>query len=144
MSLRVLCRDYPQRTIALAAEDYVLSFQHISTPSESFSTTSLSSATQQRCIVEFSSRSSINLKEYRPLSTCFGTLGLITLNSDVFLCVVARASQVATVRPGETVQRISNVEFCEISSSPNTRLCFFFSDSRRLPQQLELRQRAGL
>jgi hypothetical protein len=36
---------------------------------------------------------------------------MITLNEDVFVCVVTGASQAATVRPGETVSRIDNVGF---------------------------------
>jgi len=40
-------------------------------------------------------------------------LGLITLNNDVFLCVITGSEEVATVRPGETVQKIFAVEFCE-------------------------------
>lgn len=140
MSLRVLCRDQPQRTIALSTEDHILSFQHIpTTTSESLPTTP--STASPRCIVEFSSRSSAALKDYRPLSTCYGTLGLITLNGDVFLCAITRASQVATVRPGETAQRINSVEFCEDISRT---IISCLSNIHRLPEQLELRQRARL
>ena len=55
----------------------------------------------------------MDLQEYRSLSSLsvHGTLGLITVNGDVFLCVVSGASRVATVRPDETVQRILSVEF---------------------------------
>jgi endonuclease/exonuclease/phosphatase family metal-dependent hydrolase len=50
-------------------------------------------------------------------------LGLITVNSDVFLVVVNGASKVATVRPGETVQRIHSVGFyCLTSTSYDTLL----------------------
>lgn len=133
MSLRVLCRDHPHRTIALATEDYILSFQHIPTAPESLPTASR--AAPPRCIVEFTSRSSAALKGYRPLSSCYGTLGLITLNDDVFLCAITRASQVATVRPGETAQRINSVEFCEIASPT---VVVFFSNIHRLSKQLEL------
>lgn len=110
MSLRVLCRDYPHRTIALSTEDHILSFQHIPTTSDSLPTSSRSTASP-RCIVEFSDSFSADLKGYRTLSNCYGTLGLITLNGDVFLCVITRSAQVATVRPGETAQRIYSVEF---------------------------------
>ena len=47
-----------------------------------------------------------------------GTLGLITVNNDVFLCVVSGSVKVATVRPGETVQRIHTVEFREDTLAP--------------------------
>ncbi|KAK2768791.1 inositol polyphosphate 5-phosphatase [Arachnomyces sp. PD_36] len=116
MSLRVLCRDHPQRTIALATEEYVLSFQHIPS-TDPLPTHPGAASAPPRCIVEFSSRSSAALKDYRPLGTCYGTLGLITLKGDVFLCVITRSSQVATVRPGETAQRIDSVEFYCLSSS---------------------------
>ena len=50
---------------------------------------------------------------YRTLGSAQGTLGLITLNNDVFLCTVTGASQVAAPRPEETVQKIQAVDFCE-------------------------------
>lgn len=64
-------------------------------------------------MVEFSERDVADLREYRSLSTLsvYGTLGLITLNNDVFLCVVSKASRVATVKPGESVHQIQSVEF---------------------------------
>jgi endonuclease/exonuclease/phosphatase family metal-dependent hydrolase len=53
------------------------------------------------------------MEDYRTLSSLkvYGTLGLITIGRDVFLCVVSNARQVATVRPGEDVQQILSVEF---------------------------------
>ena len=65
-------------------------------------------------MVEFSAIDSISLEEYRTLTPLGiqGTLGLITISNDVFLCCVSAAARVATVRPGETVQRISSVDFC--------------------------------
>lgn len=63
-------------------------------------------------MVEFAAQNSIDLNGYRTVSTAQGTLGLITLNNDVFLCAIIGASQVASVRPGETVQKIHSVEFC--------------------------------
>jgi hypothetical protein len=64
-------------------------------------------------MVEFADVSSVDLNDYRTLSPLpvHGTLGLITISNDVFLCVITSASKVADVRPGETVQRISGVEF---------------------------------
>jgi hypothetical protein len=67
-------------------------------------------------MVEFSHLSSLDLRGYSLLGSGHGTLGLITLNSDIFLCVVTSALRVAAVRPGETVQKIDNVEFCETVS----------------------------
>jgi len=64
-------------------------------------------------MVEFSALNTISLEDYRALTplSVQGTLGLITINNDVFLCVVRGASRVASVRPWETVQRISSVDF---------------------------------
>ncbi|KAJ5674856.1 uncharacterized protein N7477_004790 [Penicillium maclennaniae] len=102
-NLRVLCQDHPQRTIALVTTDHVLIFH--------YNATDTGAKTTPRCQVEFSDISSVDLGSYRPLGAGYGTLGLITLNEDVFVCVVTGASQAATVRPGETVSRIDNVGF---------------------------------
>lgn len=58
------------------------------------------------------------MQDYRRLSAAVqGTLGLVTLNGDVFLCVVNGSRKVATVRPGETIQVIWSVEFHCLNSS---------------------------
>ncbi|GFF16671.1 DNase I-like protein [Aspergillus terreus] len=114
-SLRILSRDHPHRTLALATDDCALIFQY----------TSESGAGHQRrnnndpprCLVEFVSHSSAELKGYRSLGLGFGTLGLVTLDEDVFLCVVTGSSRAATVRPGETVSRIDNVDFYSLNRS---------------------------
>lgn len=114
-SLRILCQDYPHRAIALVTAEHALIFQHCSTdPAPN---------TQRhneppRCLVKFSSLSSVDLKDYRFLGYGYGTLGLITLDEDVFLCVVTGSSRAATVRPGETVLRIDSVNFCIIPYNP--------------------------
>jgi hypothetical protein len=66
-------------------------------------------------MVEFSRVEEVDLSDYRPLNmvNAHGTLGLITVNGDIFLVVVNGASKVATIRPGETIQRIHSVGFCE-------------------------------
>jgi endonuclease/exonuclease/phosphatase family metal-dependent hydrolase len=71
-------------------------------------------------MVEFSAIEKVDLDEYRTLNlgNAHGTLGLITVNGDVFLVVVSGASKVATVKPGETVQRIHSVAFYCLNS-PN-------------------------
>ena len=122
MSIRVLLRDHPHRAIALATEDHALVFRHSPftlTSGHVSSSTSLTSQTSPaqsvpRCMVEFSEISLLDLDGYRPLGLngVHGTLGLVTLENDVFLCVITGSSQAATVRPGETVQRIHSVEFC--------------------------------
>lgn len=117
MSVRVLIRDFPHRTIALTTGDRALVFRHSSSaePGNRSAPLPFPSGNQQnvapRCLVEFVPRSSIDEINYRAVSKTLGTLGLITLGEDVFLCTVTLASEVATIRPGETVQRIQGVEF---------------------------------
>ena len=65
-------------------------------------------------MVEFGETSIVNLEHFHTVATSRGTLGLITLNNDVFLCVITGSEEVATVRPLETVQKIFAVEFCEL------------------------------
>ncbi|KAK8219056.1 SacI homology domain-containing protein [Phyllosticta capitalensis] len=125
-SIRVLIRDYPHRSIALATESHVLVFRQSSSSTErsgngfysggvNASQSSVSSAggNAPKCMVEFSESQEIDLSDYRSLSSqsVHGTLGLITVNNDVFLCVVSAATRAATVRPGETVQKILSVNF---------------------------------
>lgn len=127
MSIRVLIRDYPHRTVALTTNDHTLVFRQSHSAAEqnqnqngSSLVTPPSSNRQDvtpRCMVEFAPRSSLDLDGYRPVSNAEGTLGLITLNNDVFLCAIIGATDVATVRPGETVRRINWVEFCAFGSS---------------------------
>lgn len=70
-------------------------------------------------MVEFSALSDIDMDDYRSLSPLpvHGTLGLMEIKGDVFLCVVIGARHVATVRPGETVEKIYGVEFYCLNSS---------------------------
>ena len=70
-------------------------------------------------MVEFADASTVDLSDYRTLSPLpvHGTLGLITIANDVFLCLVTGASRVATVRPGETVEKIYGVEFFCLNNS---------------------------
>ena len=62
-------------------------------------------------MVEFATYASLDFTGYRTFSNAQGTLGLITLNNDVFLCVVTGSDRVASPRPGESVQKIHSVEF---------------------------------
>ena len=115
MSQRVLLRDYPQRAIALVTDSHALVLRHSasSTTSDLQGNGPTGKPSNPRCMVEFLALDAINLTDYRPLSSgVYGTLGLININADVFLCVISGSVRVATVRPGETVQRIISVEFC--------------------------------
>ncbi|KAF3049476.1 inositol polyphosphate 5-phosphatase [Didymella keratinophila] len=126
MSIRVLIKEYPHRAIALSTSTHVLVLRHSSSSTEhsanpNASSTSLGSngASAARCMVEFSRTEDVDLNDYRALHSvnAHGTLGLITVNGDVFLVVVNGSSKVATVRPGETVQRIHSVGFYCLTSS---------------------------
>jgi hypothetical protein len=75
-------------------------------------------------MVEFTALNSLDISDYRTLSPLpvHGTLGLITISNDVFICVVTGASKVASVRPGETVERIFGVEFYCLNSSEHDNI----------------------
>jgi len=119
MTIRVLLRDYPQRAVALATDNCVLVFRnnisHQANEARA-SRTSLDgqSGAQPQCIVEFTTVETADLEGYQDLSSLsvLGTLGLVTIAGDIFLCVVNAASRVASIRPGEHVQQINSVEFC--------------------------------
>ena len=147
MSIRVLLRDHPRRTLALLTSTHTLIFRYVSPGAEGHpysaslnasrnaSTTSFQSlpatvpaigasslSGAPRCIVEFVERDGLDLRDYRPLTGLgsggvHGTLGLMIVGSDVFLCVVNSASKVAQVREKETVLRIGSVEFYCLNSS---------------------------
>lgn len=128
MSQRVLLREHPQRAIALVTDSHALVLRHSapSTTSEFQTSGATSKYSSPRCMVEFSALSEINLTDYRPLSSgVYGTLGLINLNADVFFCVVSGSVRVATVRPGETVQRINSVEFCKLFYPDSLSLIYY-------------------
>lgn len=114
MSLRLLLRDHPQRSFTLVTDTHALVFCHSlsSTGVQSFKT-GISAKSASKCMVEFSALEDVDLTDYRVLRAAgvHGTLGLININTDVFLCVISGATRVATVRPDETVQRILSVEF---------------------------------
>ncbi|KAI1150603.1 SacI homology domain-containing protein [Nemania diffusa] len=127
-SSQLLIRDYPHRAIAIVTNSHALVFRHSSTTSEAVADGSLASVVSSRgrsgggsvseppaskCMVEFSPASRSLLSDFRPLipRPIYGTLGLVSIDRDVFLCVITQASRVATLRPGETVEKIVSVEF---------------------------------
>lgn len=136
MAVKVLLREKPSRAIALATATHVLIFRHSSngqSHSQNVSTTSLQSqlaghSSQNtgggpRCIVELLPLQTAELSDFRTLSySVYGTLGLITVDNDVFLCVVSGTTRGATVRPDETVQKILSVDFC----MSNRAVCYLY------------------
>lgn len=131
--LRVFRRDYPQRTLILATTDNVLVFKAIA--AEVDHSTRKNERDTIHCLVEFGSLSSVDLTGYRYICDGHGTLGLIALDGDVFLCVVTGASKAATVRPGEAVWRIDNVHF---RNSSHSLVYLIFSDQSSLSQPFKL------
>lgn len=122
MPIRVFLRDGPQRAIALATDTHVLIFRHSPTAvsARQGSSASVNEGGVPRCIVEFSPWERQDMHGYRALSASqpvHGTLGLVTIQGDVFLCVVNGSRKVATIRPAETIQRIHSVEFHCLNSS---------------------------
>lgn len=131
MSIRVLLREYPHRSIALVTPSSALIFRHSPSTNDAIANGSLPSnhlpqprasldgTGASRCMVEFVDVSSADLSDYRTLSPLpvHGTLGLITVDNNIFICVVGSCHRVATVRPGETVERIQAVQFYCLNSS---------------------------
>ncbi|KAB8240151.1 SacI homology domain-containing protein [Aspergillus flavus] len=113
-NLRVFSRDNPQRTLTITTNDFALIFKHRSTAPTI--NKSPSNGTP-RCLVEFATLQSVDLRGYRALGDGLGTLGLITLGEEVFLCIVTACSDAAAVRPGETISKIDNVDFFCLSHS---------------------------
>ncbi|KAL4974356.1 SacI homology domain-containing protein [Aspergillus desertorum] len=126
-SLRIFSRDDPVRTLIVATSDDALIFRH--SLRESASNELPVDHDTQRCLVEFASLSSINMTGYRPLGSGYGTLGLVTIDQDVFVCVVTRSSKAATVRPGETVLRIDDVDFYCLNRSEYESILYYDTDS---------------
>lgn len=131
-SSELYIRDYPFRSIAIVSSSHalILRYSHVgSGPTEATlvngSNNNLSRARggqnepiAAKCMVEFSPVTEDLLKDYRPLSPqpIYGTLGLMAVQNEVFLSVITHATRVATVRPGETVERIQGVAFYCLSS----------------------------
>lgn len=116
MSLKLLLREHPQRALAILTDSHALILRHSlsSTSADSSSNNETSArSSASKCMVEFTAHEDVDLTDYRVLraSGVHGTLGLININADVFLCVISGAVRVATVRPDETVQRILSVDF---------------------------------
>lgn len=112
MPLRIYCLNCPERNLLLVGEEQTLVLEYVPVGSDTSSNASYSKIHPPRCMVELMRSSSLALDQARLLGAGHGTLGLITLNGDVFICIVTRSTNVGTVRPGENIQRIESVEFC--------------------------------
>ncbi|RDW93227.1 SacI domain and endonuclease/exonuclease/phosphatase family protein [Aspergillus mulundensis] len=133
-TIRIFSRDHPVRTLIVATSDDALIFQHSLV--ESAGTDFPASPNTERCLVEFASLSSIDLTGYRPLGSGYGILGLITIDQDVFVCVVTRSSKAATVRPGESVLRIEDVDFYCLNRSEYESSLYYDTESSLADEDL--------
>ncbi|KAL9593813.1 MAG: hypothetical protein Q9219_007374 [cf. Caloplaca sp. 3 TL-2023] len=117
MSLRIFVQESP-RVLLLASESHGLIFRYsqpdVATGFDKTSDKTNSHTATPKCLVEFITLAELNLSRYRLLkaSGIHGTLGLINVATDIYLCVISAATKVATVRPDENVQKIVSVEFC--------------------------------
>lgn len=131
-SCELYIRDYPHRSIAIVSASHALILRYTASTSEAIANGSLTSVVASarprgvagespvsKCMVEFAPVSKRLLQDYRRLThrPIYGTLGLIAVNNDVFISVITHASRTATVRPGETVERIAGVAFYCLSSA---------------------------
>ena len=101
MSSKLLLREHPQRALAVLTDSQALIFRHsLSTTSADYGSNNETSTrcSALKCMVEFTARRDVDLGGYRVLreSGVHGTLGLISINADVFLCVISGAVRVAT------------------------------------------------
>ena len=100
MSLKLLLREDP-RALAVLTDSHALILRHslssTNADSSSNNETDLKSPIS-KCMVKFKARNDLDLRDYRVLqaSGIHGTLGLININADIFLCIISGAARVAT------------------------------------------------
>lgn len=113
--MKIFVRHHP-RSIALANDEYALVIRYAEKASHPNGS---KEPPTPKCIIEFTKRESINFDQYRLLSDIEhqGCLGLIEVNSDVFVCLISNSDVVASPRPGETINLIHGVEFYCINRS---------------------------
>ncbi|PKS06412.1 hypothetical protein jhhlp_007160 [Lomentospora prolificans] len=125
-SSQIFVREHPHRAIAIVSDSHSLIFRYSNTTSGQGNPLSVAGyrprngdGFEPKCMVEFSRNTRHVLQHYRPLTPqpIYGTLGLTSIEGDVFLCVVTQAIRAATIRPGETVERIASVEFYCLNTS---------------------------
>lgn len=113
MSLRIFLQENP-RVLLLASGSHALTFRHNPSGFDGASEGLNYNSSVPKCVIEFATLKSLDLSSYRLInpSGIHGTLGLINIDADIYLCVITAAVKVATVRPGENVQKILSVDFC--------------------------------
>lgn len=100
-------RNYPS-SIALKAGTNALIFESCQ-----------ESLDLETCIIKFCNWNDIECSEYflATPKAIYGCVGLISIENNVFICLVTGYSQVASIRIMETVNRIHDVEFLCLNSS---------------------------
>ncbi|KAG5438606.1 hypothetical protein PCANB_002712 [Pneumocystis canis] len=95
------------RSIALRAGSNALIFQSCGNSRE-----------PQTCIAKFCKWNDIDYSEYSLITSkvVYGCMGLISIEDNIFICLITGYSQVATLRATETVNRIHDVEFLCLNS----------------------------
>ncbi|KTW30137.1 hypothetical protein T552_00615 [Pneumocystis carinii B80] len=73
----------------------------------------------QTCIAKFCKWDDIDYSEYflATSKVIYGCMGLISIENNVFICLITGYSQIASVRATETINRIHDVEFLSLGSS---------------------------
>lgn len=113
--MKVLVRERP-RSVAIATEESVLVFRYFV---QDKGARKSRDNERPKVIVEFVAHSEFDTGSYKPLThrECFGFLGIINVEGDIFLCCITHKAQVASPRPGETIFKIHAVEFFCLTSS---------------------------
>lgn len=117
--MRAFVRSNP-RSLALASGNDVLLFRYFDNPVLRKDSAPKETESQEiKCIVELTTTSNVDMSKYQPLSQndCYGCLGLINIDRDVFICTVTGSREVACPRPNERVHRIYGVEFYSLTRS---------------------------
>lgn len=105
MSLKLLLRDTHQRAFAVVGNSHALVFRqsnNYSTAADGQLDGTSFKASTTKCMVEFTALDDLDFTGFHELhtSTVHGTLGLINIQNDVFLCIISGSTRVATVRSG--------------------------------------------
>ena len=96
--MKIYVRHRP-RSIALADNEYALVIRYAEKAS---APTNAREPPTPKCIIEFARRADIKLDEQYGLLSDIehaGCLGLIEINSDIFVCLISSSEQVAFPRP---------------------------------------------
>ncbi|CAG8435658.1 8673_t:CDS:10 [Funneliformis mosseae] len=119
MQCVLLVRDSP-RALALQPSHNYNSNSDVSNSALVFENTHKTYDRQRpQCNVTLVKDTEFNKSEYRQLSPrpVYGCLGLLQVEKDMFMAVVTDCQHIGEIRPGESVHRISDVEFYSLTNS---------------------------